>query len=109
MLRGYISRVESAHTIPSLETLERFAAALGVPTYQLCDDRAANQREAAPRSVDLTERFTRQLKGYVYSFDKEDRELLLGLARRLAARIENEEARVHSFQHPKPKPGQSKP
>jgi transcriptional regulator with XRE-family HTH domain len=35
LLRGYISRVENGHTVPSLETLERFAAALDVPLYQL--------------------------------------------------------------------------
>src|SRR6516165_12726022 len=35
MLRAYISRVEHGHTVPSLDTLERFAAALDVPLYQL--------------------------------------------------------------------------
>ena len=35
LLRCYISRVEHGHTVPSIETLERFAAALGVPLYQL--------------------------------------------------------------------------
>jgi transcriptional regulator with XRE-family HTH domain len=31
----YILRVEHGHTVPSLETLERFAAALKVPLYRL--------------------------------------------------------------------------
>jgi len=31
--RCYVSRVENGHTVPSLETLERFAGALGVPLY----------------------------------------------------------------------------
>jgi transcriptional regulator with XRE-family HTH domain len=35
MLRGYISRVENGHTVPSVETLLRFAAALDVPMYRL--------------------------------------------------------------------------
>lgn len=35
LLRCYISRVEHGHTVPSLETLERFAAALDIPLYQL--------------------------------------------------------------------------
>jgi transcriptional regulator with XRE-family HTH domain len=35
LLRHYISRVENGHTVPSLETLERLAAALEVPLYQL--------------------------------------------------------------------------
>jgi len=34
-MRSYISRVERGHTVPSIETLERLAAALGVPLYQL--------------------------------------------------------------------------
>jgi len=35
LLRSYITRVEHGHTVPSLETLERLAAALDVPLYQL--------------------------------------------------------------------------
>ena len=35
LLRCYISRIENGHTIPSLETLERFAGALDVPLYKL--------------------------------------------------------------------------
>ena len=35
LLRCYISRVEHGHTVPSLETLERFAAAFDLPLYQL--------------------------------------------------------------------------
>ena len=35
LLRCYISRVEHGHTIPAVETLEKFARALEVPMYQL--------------------------------------------------------------------------
>src|SRR5450759_4168256 len=35
LLRCYISRVENGHTVPSVETLEKFARALEVPMYQL--------------------------------------------------------------------------
>jgi transcriptional regulator with XRE-family HTH domain len=35
LLRCYISRVEHGHTVPSLESLERFAAALDIPLYRL--------------------------------------------------------------------------
>jgi transcriptional regulator with XRE-family HTH domain len=38
MLRCYISRVENGHTVPSVETLEKFAQALGVPLYQFFYD-----------------------------------------------------------------------
>src|SRR6202162_108571 len=35
LLRPYISRVENGHTVPAVETLEKFARALEVPMYQL--------------------------------------------------------------------------
>jgi transcriptional regulator with XRE-family HTH domain len=35
LLRCYISRVENGHTLPSVETLEKFARALDMPLYQL--------------------------------------------------------------------------
>jgi transcriptional regulator with XRE-family HTH domain len=38
LLRCYVSRVENGHTIPSVETLEKFARALEVPMYQLFYD-----------------------------------------------------------------------
>jgi len=36
--RCYVSRVESGHTIPSIETLEKLARAFEVPMYQLFYD-----------------------------------------------------------------------
>ena len=38
LLRCYTSRIENGHTVPSLETLEKFACALEVPLYQLFYD-----------------------------------------------------------------------
>ncbi len=35
LLRAYISRLENGHTVPAVETLEKFARALEVPMYQL--------------------------------------------------------------------------
>jgi transcriptional regulator with XRE-family HTH domain len=35
LLRCYISRVENGHTVPAVETLEKFARALEVSMYQL--------------------------------------------------------------------------
>ena len=32
---GYISRVENGHTVPAIETLEKFARALECPLYQV--------------------------------------------------------------------------
>ena len=38
LLRCYVSRVENGHTVPAVETLEKFARALEVPMYQLFHD-----------------------------------------------------------------------
>jgi transcriptional regulator with XRE-family HTH domain len=38
LLRCYISRVENGHTVPAVETLEKFARALEIPMYQLLYD-----------------------------------------------------------------------
>jgi transcriptional regulator with XRE-family HTH domain len=35
LLRAYLSRVENGHTIPTVETLGKWAKALEVPMYQL--------------------------------------------------------------------------
>ena len=53
LLRCYISRVENGHTVPSLETLERFAAVLDVPLYKLF-----YSGEEAPPTPSLTPRKT---------------------------------------------------
>ena len=38
LLRCYVSRVENGHTVPSVETLEKFARALELPLYHLMFD-----------------------------------------------------------------------
>jgi transcriptional regulator with XRE-family HTH domain len=38
LLRCYISRVENGHTVPAVETLEKFARAFEVPMYELFYD-----------------------------------------------------------------------
>jgi transcriptional regulator with XRE-family HTH domain len=53
LLRCYISRVENGYTVPTIDTLEKFANALEVPLYQLFYEgtdvpAAARAREEAP-------------------------------------------------------------
>src|SRR5213594_3382994 len=38
LFRCYVSRVENGHTVPTVETIEKFARALEVPIYQLFYD-----------------------------------------------------------------------
>src|SRR5215470_12351116 len=99
LLRCYISRVEHGHTVPSLETLERFAAALDVPLYQLFyrgdEPPPTNLLTAALTVEELAvkggatrseARFLLKLKGLLHRIADSDRDVLLDLAKRLAAR-----------------------
>src|SRR5713226_8087282 len=38
LARSYTSRVENGHTVPSIETLEKYAHALEIPLYRLFTD-----------------------------------------------------------------------
>jgi transcriptional regulator with XRE-family HTH domain len=51
LLRCYISRVEHGHTVPAVETLEKFARALEVPMYKLFYD-----GEEPPKLLNLLNR-----------------------------------------------------
>ncbi len=55
LLRCYVSRVENGHTVPSVETLEKFARALEVPMYRLFYD-----GEAPPKLPNLPKRKSAQ-------------------------------------------------
>ena len=105
MLRGYISRVENGHTVPSLETLQRFAAALDVPMYRLfytAQDEPTDLEavgECAASLEDLAQaagaegadaRFLLQLKPLVSRIAESDRTFLLNCARSLGARPSRE-------------------
>jgi transcriptional regulator with XRE-family HTH domain len=99
LLRCYISRVEHGHTVPSLETLERFSAALDVPLYQLfyggtpppatphlTPRRSLEELadEAGPSGSEA--RFLLKVKGLLGRMTDRDRATLLHFAGRLAAR-----------------------
>jgi transcriptional regulator with XRE-family HTH domain len=95
LFRCYTSRVEHGHTVPSVETLEKYAHALEVPLYRLFTDEDSvkvpklrapeddssswgirgKQRDAFQT---LTEAFSRM--------DEEDRKLLVSMAEGLARR-----------------------
>jgi transcriptional regulator with XRE-family HTH domain len=97
LLRCYISRVENGHTVPAVETLEKFARALEVPLYQLF-----YEGEKPPALPNLPKRRTadriawgdsgksarvltkfRHLLGQI---EEEDRDLLLHMAQRMSNR-----------------------
>ena len=92
LLRCYVSRVENGHTIPSIETLEKWARALNVPLYQVFyegNDSPSPQPLKAEKS-DLwgsegkDAHYLSQLRRMLSRTRERDRQLLLHMARKLA-------------------------
>jgi transcriptional regulator with XRE-family HTH domain len=95
LLRCYISRVENGHTVPSIETIEKFARALEVPLYELFYDGEKppallniHQRKTAAdlswgsggKEARLLEKFRKLLSRTSDS----DRKLLFSMAQKMA-------------------------
>lgn len=85
LLRSYISRVEGGYTAPSLATLDKFASALGVETYQLLYDGPDGQAAPAPGEVRaVLASPQRRLIRLYEEMPESHRHLLLELATKLA-------------------------
>lgn len=83
LLRCYLSRVENGHTIPSLETLERLAAALEIEMYQLFFE--GGGKPVAPdldTQVDLATNERHLLEAY-RRLSARDKEFAAGLLRKM--------------------------
>jgi transcriptional regulator with XRE-family HTH domain len=95
LVRPYISRVENGHTIPGLETLERWAHALEMPLYQVL-----YEGEEPPKPLKVSETADDELWGNsrgeaaalnrlrlaLKKMDEGARKVLLSLAARMATR-----------------------
>src|SRR5215472_7127592 len=95
LVQPYVSRVENGHTIPGVETLEKWASALRVPLYQILYD-----GEEPPKRLKLSGNHHSELWGnsgrqmhdlkrlrqYLAKMSEQERELLMALAGRMAAR-----------------------
>lgn len=98
LLRCYISRVENGHTVPSLETLERMAAAMELPLYQMfyegerppdlpnLTQRKSTDELAMEIPADRDSRFFQKVKRLLGNINDRDRRLLLYMAQKLANR-----------------------
>jgi transcriptional regulator with XRE-family HTH domain len=97
LLRCYTSRVENGHTVPSLETIEKFASALEIPMYELFypgDDSAPKREAGAVMSLEqlaegdskesLDARFLLKFRTLLGHITDSDRQMLLTMARKLA-------------------------
>ena len=98
LLRCYISRVENGHTVPSLETLERLAAALELPLFQLfyegeeppplpnLSKRQSTEELEVSAEQEKELRFFEKVRRLLAKIDDKDRQLLLYMANKLASR-----------------------
>jgi transcriptional regulator with XRE-family HTH domain len=89
LLRCYISRVESGHLVPAVETLEKFARALEVPLYQLFYD-----GEEPPTLPNLLKR--KSADDIAWGSSGKDARWLYNL-RRLLSRTEESDRRILMF------------
>jgi transcriptional regulator with XRE-family HTH domain len=99
LMRCYLSRLENGHTVPSLETLERLAAAFDVPLYKIFySDTGEAPSSNLTRRKSLEElaaqngkagdeaRFLLRLRNLWVRLTEPDRDILLTLARKMATR-----------------------
>ncbi len=93
LLRCYVSRVENGHTVPSVETLEKFARALELPLYHLMFDgdkppvmpkAAKHTKEDSLESSRTGALLMRKLLPLLAKMDQEDRNLILFMAGRVS-------------------------
>ena len=95
LFRCYTSRVEHGHTVPSVETLEKYARALEIPFYRLfTDEDSVKVPKLGQPKDDSSSWGTRgkqrdafQALAKAFSrMDEEDRKLLLSMAEGMARR-----------------------
>ena len=94
LLRCYISRVENGHTVPAIETLEKFARAMEVPIYQIFYDGNDNSKGPFPaKQVDgdlswgkpgKERRELDRFAKFLSRIDDTDRKMLLSVAGKMA-------------------------
>jgi transcriptional regulator with XRE-family HTH domain len=93
LLRCYVSRVENGHTVPSLDTLEKWARALDMQLYQVLYDgneppqerlRTNNDDEWGNHGKDR--RFLHKMCGCLSRMKENDRALLLEFAEQVTRR-----------------------
>jgi transcriptional regulator with XRE-family HTH domain len=92
LLRCYTSRVENGHTVPSVETLEKYAHALEIPLYRLFYEDEKPPRDAAPAlaSEDSTPTIEElgPLANALRRLTDKDRRLLLVVANQMTKKRE---------------------
>lgn len=86
LLRCYLSRVENGHTIPSLDTLAKIAAAMDIPLAQFFTDDSASEATRPLHQLSEDEvRFLTQIRRYSSGLNDSDRKLVLAMVKKMAA------------------------
>src|SRR5512146_1058831 len=85
LLRCYLSRVENGHTIPSLDTLAKIAAAMEVPLAQFFADNSNDNPRNLPQLSEDEVRFLTQIRRYSSNLNDSDRKLVLAMIKKMAA------------------------
>ena len=98
-MRCYISRVENGHTVPSIDTLEKLAAALEIPLYQLfyegeeppplpnLSKRTSTEDLELDAETMKQNRFFEKVRRLLTKVsDERDRQIILYMAQKLASR-----------------------
>ena len=91
LLRCYTSRVENGHTVPSVETIEKYASALGIALFAFFSNGVNSPRVEPPlpsKDPDWgstpTERFqNHKIVSALTNMNDQDRQLVLALVQRL--------------------------
>jgi transcriptional regulator with XRE-family HTH domain len=89
LLRCYTSRVENGHTVPSVETLEKYAGALDVPLYRLFYDGEKPPKQITPPAAEHKKAQIKEMAPLAKTLarlDEQDRSLLLAMANKMAGR-----------------------
>lgn len=96
LLRNYTSRVENSHQVPSVETLEKYARAFGLPTYMLFYDeeeppkpRQAKKSASGKDAFGCSGKDRRYFERFRFLLGKispEQRQLLLRVAEKMATK-----------------------
>jgi transcriptional regulator with XRE-family HTH domain len=97
LLRCYVSRVENGHTVPAVETIEKFARALELPLYHLMYDGdkvpeapiaiASNGNVSQTGGLGRKDaRYFQKLRRLLGKMNRDDRKLLLHMVQKMATR-----------------------
>jgi len=97
LVRPYLSRVENNHSVPNIETLEKWARALEVPMYQIFYDgdeppkplnlpKRKSSDEIAWGNSGKDARFLSKLRRLLGKAREQDRKIILLMAQKMALR-----------------------